>query len=272
MVKSVAGLSPVDYIVCAHKAIDQDEVVAQLRPAVDSRSTIVVIQNGVGNEEPFRRQFPHNSIISCVVGILHIQRITLANAQQTWVGAMQTSPGIVQHTKSEDLQIGLFPNPQVGDEIEQKRLATFAGLLRDGQTQFQVVENVQIQRWEKVVWNVAWNSLTTLTMVDTQTWLHSSDDARPFTRQLMQEVIDIARGCGVPLQDGLVDQQMEKIDAMPGIGSSMQTDCKCGRPMEIEVILGFPVKRARELGIKAPFLETLYVLLRAVDGRLRAAR
>lgn len=59
-----------DYIVCAHKAIDQDEVAVQLKPVVDpSRTTIVVIQNGVGNEEPFRKQFPQNSIITCVVSI-----------------------------------------------------------------------------------------------------------------------------------------------------------------------------------------------------------
>jgi ketopantoate reductase len=57
----------VDYIVCAHKAIDQDEVAAQLQPAVNKKTTIVVIQNGVGNEHPFRKQFPDNSIITCVV-------------------------------------------------------------------------------------------------------------------------------------------------------------------------------------------------------------
>ncbi|KAJ5508141.1 hypothetical protein N7527_010284 [Penicillium freii] len=256
VVKSVADIPPVDYIVCANKAIDQDEVVAKLQPAIDSKTTIVVIQNGVGNEEPFRKQFPENSIITCV----------------TWVGATQTSPGIVAHTKSEDMQIGLFPNPQVEPQVEQKRLETFADLLRNGKTRFQVLEDMQVQRWEKVVWNAAWNSLTTLTMVDTQSWLKSSEDAMPFTRQLMQEVINIARACGVPLKDGLIDQLMDKINAMPGIGSSMQTDCKSGRPMEIDVILGFPVRKSRELGIQAPYLETLYVLLRAVDGRLRAAR
>ncbi|KUM61545.1 hypothetical protein ACN42_g5588 [Penicillium freii] len=256
VVKSVADIPPVDYIVCANKAIDQDEVVAKLQPAIDSKTTIVVIQNGVGNEEPFRKQFPENSIITCV----------------TWVGATQTSPGIVAHTKSEDMQIGLFPNPQVETQVEQKRLETFADLLRNGKTRFQVLEDMQVQRWEKVVWNAAWNSLTTLTMVDTQSWLKSSEDAMPFTRQLMQEVINIARACGVPLKDGLIDQLMDKINAMPGIGSSMQTDCKSGRPMEIDVILGFPVRKSRELGIQAPYLETLYVLLWAVDGRLRAAR
>jgi 2-dehydropantoate 2-reductase len=169
------------------------------------------------------------------------------------------------------MQIGLFPNSQVDDKVERQRLGTFADLLQHGQTRFKILEDMQRQRWEKVVFNAAWNSLTTLTMVDTQTWLHSSDDAEPFTLQLMREVINIARGCGVPLTDDLIDQLMGKINAMPGIGSSMQTDCKNGRPMEIDVILGFPVRKARELGIPAPFLETLYVILRAIDGRLRAA-
>jgi ketopantoate reductase len=62
-----------DYVVCAHKAIDQDEVAAELVSVVEPiRTTIVLIQNGVGNEEPFRKQFPQNSIISCVVGYIQL--------------------------------------------------------------------------------------------------------------------------------------------------------------------------------------------------------
>lgn len=57
-----------DYIVCAHKAIHQDAVPADIEAAVDpARTTIVIIQNGVGNEEPFRESFPSTTIISCVV-------------------------------------------------------------------------------------------------------------------------------------------------------------------------------------------------------------
>ncbi|KAL4806633.1 FMN-dependent dehydrogenase-domain-containing protein [Aspergillus unguis] len=256
VVRTPAEVSAVDYIVCAHKAIDQDKVAASLAPAIDqNRTTIVIIQNGVGNEEAFRKEFPQTCILTCV----------------TWVGATQISSGIVKHTKAEDMQIGVFPNPHLNPSTEQSRLATFAALLKHGHTRFQILDDMQPQRWEKVVWNAAWNSLTTLTMVDTQTWLHSSADAEPFTRRVMLEVISIARGCGVPLKDELVDELMRKINAVPGIGSSMQTDCKSGRPMEIDVILGFPVRRARELGIQAPCLETLYVVLRAVDGRIRAA-
>lgn len=68
MVKTPADVSGTfDYVICANKAIDQDVVVSQLQPAVDEKTTIVIIQNGVGNEEPFRKGFPRCSIITCVV-------------------------------------------------------------------------------------------------------------------------------------------------------------------------------------------------------------
>ena len=57
-----------DIVVCAHKAIGQDKVPAILAPAVDEKTTLVIIQNGVGNEEPFRKAFPQTTIITCVVG------------------------------------------------------------------------------------------------------------------------------------------------------------------------------------------------------------
>lgn len=122
-----------------------------------------------------------------------------------------------------------------------------------------------------MVWNAAWNSLTTLTMVDTQSWLHSSSTATPVTRRLMREVIDVGRACGVPLEYTLIDALMDKILAMPGIGSSMQTDCRNGRPLEVDVILGFPAQKAKELGMDTPMLEMVHVLVRAVDLRLRGS-
>lgn len=171
--------------------------------------------------------------------------------------------------KSEDMQVGLFSNSQVDETKEHERLQLFASLLEEGGTVFQVVDNVQIQRWEKVVWNVAWNSITTLTMVDTQAWLASSSNATPMSRQLMAEVIDVAQKAGVPLKYELIDRLMDKILAMPGIGSSMQADAKNGRPLELEVILGTPVRKGRELGVSIPILETIYTLLVAIDQRLR---
>lgn len=68
VVKTTSELTrPFDYIFLAHKAIDQDTVASQLRSV--KAPTLVIIQNGVGNEEPFRRTHPNSSIITCVVSI-----------------------------------------------------------------------------------------------------------------------------------------------------------------------------------------------------------
>jgi 2-dehydropantoate 2-reductase len=162
----------------------------------------------------------------------------------------------------------LYHNPRRDNGEEQERLERFTALLRVGNTPFDVEEDMQLKRWEKVVWNVAWNSLTTLTLLDTQSWLKSSPGAMPMTRELMREVIEVARKCDVPLQYSLIDQLMNKILAMPGIGSSMQADFKAGRKMEVEVILGHPVRKAKELQVPIPVLDTLYTILIAVNNRL----
>ncbi len=168
--------------------------------------------------------------------------------------------------------MGLFPNAANDEALEKQRLDDFASLLTAGKTVFQVVPNIQVQRWEKVVWNAAWNSMTTLTLLDTHSWLYSSPDATPMTRRLMTEVIDVARRCDVPLEYDLIDRLVNKILAMPPIGSSMMVDFQNGRPMEVEIILGYPVRKGRELGVPTPTVETIYTILTAINKRLIEAK
>jgi 2-dehydropantoate 2-reductase len=48
--------------------------------------------------------------------------------------------------------------------------------------------------------------------------------------------------------------------------SSMQVDRQEGRPMEVEAILGEPLRRARAGGVSVPILESLYHAARVVDA------
>jgi 2-dehydropantoate 2-reductase len=219
---------------------------------VKDTTTFVIIQNGVGNEIPFHSLYPKNTIISCV----------------TWVGASQPQPGVIKHTTAEDMQIGLYQNADAEQALEVERLNRFADLLRQGETLFQIEDDIQRKRWEKVVWNAAWNPLTTLTMIDTKSWLDSSDEAHAVTKRLMREVINVAQRCGVPLEYKLVDELMAKVLTMGRIGSSMQQDAKAGRPLEVDVILGHPVDKAKEFGMDTPVLSTIFALTTAVNRRI----
>ncbi|KAL4925958.1 ketopantoate reductase family protein [Aspergillus undulatus] len=242
------------YIVCAHKAVDPTGAILPLDPVVSEDSTFVILQNGVGNEDPFRERWPGNTVISGVV----------------WVGASQPTPGIINHTESELTELGLFPNPSLPPSLEESRLATFTTLFTAGGTHFTVVPEIQPRRWEKVVWNVAWNAITTLTDQDVSAWLTSSPEAVPYTERLMGEVISVAEACGVQLKEGLAGELVERARGLGYLRTSMQGDREAGRVMEIEVILGVPVRKGRELGVATPLLEGLYVLLLAVNRKLAA--
>lgn len=79
----------------------------------------------------------------------------------------------------------------------------------------------------------------------------------------------MGRACGVDIKYELIDILISKAQSLPGIVSSMLTDARCGRQMEVEVIVGTPVRKARELGIDVPVLQTLYALLVAVNYRMQ---
>ncbi|RDW67582.1 2-dehydropantoate 2-reductase [Coleophoma cylindrospora] len=245
-----------DYVVCANKAINQDQLAENLRGVVGDGTTIVLIQNGVGNEEPFRHVFPRASILSCVA----------------WTGGVQTEPGVVHHTPSEHLYLGLYENEGVEESVEQHRQEVFAALLAYGKSPCTVWgrKEIQVQRWEKVIWNCAWNALTALTRLHTHAWLTSSPSALPMTRTLMSEVLSVAKASGLEMRDGLVDELIAKIQAMHSIGTSMLTDVEEGRRLELDVILGVPVRKGKELGVAMPVMEVVYTLIQAIDEGIKA--
>ncbi|KAK4503250.1 hypothetical protein PRZ48_006678 [Zasmidium cellare] len=248
-----------DFIVFAHKAINPSSIPPLFKTCVSDSTTFVIIQNGVGNEDPFRETFPDNSIISCV----------------TWTGAVQNTPGIIEHGKNEDMQIGLFPNPNIDEGVENQRLSTFAHLLTTGGTKFNLEENIQVKRWEKVIWNAAWNPLTTLTLTSVQSYLHTSPAALATAKTLMSEVLLIAQTLGIPLPSNLPEQLIQKVLDMPQeVYSSMYQDRKEGRALEKEVILGVPLRRAGELGLgeRVPVLRAIWSLVDAVDRGITGAK
>jgi 2-dehydropantoate 2-reductase len=250
---------PFDFIVCANKATDLDFTADQLAPVVDEeRTTIVLMQNGVGIEDPFRQRFPKCTILSGVV----------------WVGGIQESPGVIRQHLAEGTEIGLFPNPNTPSTKQRQSLDLFTSLLTGGGTPVDVRDSIQTSRWKKVIWNAAWNSLNSLTQVPTHTWLESSSFAMETTRRLMHEAIKVAKANGIPdVEESLVEELITKMQGLkPPVWTSMYGDVKAGRAMEVEVILGTIVKKGKEKGVAVPTLETVYSLLLAIDQRMAKER
>ncbi len=133
-------------MLCATKALlDATPSLSDLlRPIVSPTTSIVLLQNGVGAEIPLHESFPDNTIISAVV----------------WTGAKSVEGGVEQFNE-EGLTIGVDyrdgGNTKVKEE-EDGRLRELTGWLEKGGGSCNVTEDIQSQRWIKVIWWVLLHS------------------------------------------------------------------------------------------------------------------
>ena len=88
----------------------------------------------------------------------------------------------------------------------------------------------------------------------------------------MREVVAVARACGVPLGFDLVDTLLTRIGGMPGLWSSMHTDMVRGNALEVDVIVGAPVRKAAEHQVDVPTLRAVYAMTVAVNQRITSGR
>lgn len=125
---------PFDYILVTLKALpDVYDVAEIIAPAVTENTTIVLIQNGLGVEEPITNRFPNNPIVSIVA----------------YIGTSQNDPGKITMVGRESLLIGKYLSAKTDSD---KQRAAFIELLKKGDVEVQVVEDVECVRWQKLFW------------------------------------------------------------------------------------------------------------------------
>lgn len=82
----------------------------------------------------------------------------------------------------------------------------------------------------------------------------------------MREVEAVAKAKGLTIPDGTVERLIKECtDVKTGLPSSMMADNFAGRPMEVEVILGTPVREGKRLGVPVPTLTAIYTVVKALD-------
>ena len=64
------------------------------------------------------------------------------------------------------------------------------------------------------------------------------------------------------MPDGIVEQSMVKAEGFPSeTRTSMQLDFQHGRPTEVETMIGYAVRKGRELGVPLPHHDEVYSAL-----------
>ncbi|KXJ89704.1 ketopantoate reductase PanE/ApbA-domain-containing protein [Microdochium bolleyi] len=263
-----------DYIIVTTKALpDRTDDAAMIAPLVAPKSCVILIQNGVGVEEPYRQRFPTNPIISAV----------------TIVSAEQIKQGTIRQNRWTRMSLGPYAHGLSktsgggpGDENDSAKLldrATMAmnsltewwtklGGIRDIEPHTEM--ELQTIRWHKLCINAAFNPTAVLSGGRGNADIVTDPELREHIAGIMQEVWDAApKVLGRPFDGKEVATPARIIksnERNKGSKPSMLLDWEAGRPMELEVILGNPVRIARAAGVAMPRLQSVYAIMKSMQS------
>jgi 2-dehydropantoate 2-reductase len=231
-----------DLVIVTLKTTANDQFQPLITPLIKDDTSILTLQNGLGNEERLAELFGARRILGGMAFVC-INRI---------------EPGVVHHIAEGTITLGEFK------ATAGQRAREIAAMFQQSQIPCRVLDDLRYGRWEKLVWNIPFNGLSAV-LNQTTDLLLASPEGEALVRSLMQEVIAGARAVGADLPSSLIDAKIQQTRGMGAYKTSMHLDMLSGRAMEVEAIFGCPVKVARQAGAAVPRLETLYQMLRLRD-------
>ena len=236
-----------DYVFLTAKALPELDSAGLIAPAIRSpRTAIVLIQNGIGIEEPVAEAFPRNELLSSIA----------------YIGATRIAPGVVQQKGAHQLTFGRYGG---GDSAAGRRLAElFAGVPG---VQAGFVSDIACYRWRKLLWNLPFNPVSVLGGGLTTAEMCDGGPVETLCRELMEEVRSVAAACGVELAESLIPENLEFTRNFPPYKTSMLVDYEAGRPLETEAILGNVCRLAELRNVPAPRMQACYALLTALTRK-----
>jgi 2-dehydropantoate 2-reductase len=243
---SPAEIGPCDLVILAIKATSNDELKTLLPPLLGPETVVLTLQNGLGVEEPVAEIVGPGRVLGAIC----------------YIGCMRTAAGVVDCSFPGLMTIGKFGKPA------GERTQAVATLWRRAGVKCEAQNNLEAQRWHKLVWNVPFNGLAIVGGGITTDVLLADEGLRTLARRLMEEIVEAAAKFGHEIPRSFVDLQFERTAKMGPYRPSSLIDFLEGRAVELEEIWGEPVRRAKSVGVPVPRLEMLYWLIK----RMLAAR
>jgi 2-dehydropantoate 2-reductase len=185
------------------------------------------------------RAIPTERIVGCVIHL----------------AASTPEPGLISHNMGARLILG-----EPGGE-NTARTRRIADALAAAGFEIVVSNTIEKEFWVKLLGNVSFNPVSALT-ASTADRLIESQEVKSYMVEIMREVLAIGRAVGV---DADIDPEA-RIDMARALGpfkTSMLQDLEAGKRLEIDGLLAGTLEIARKAGVRAPFTESLFGLIRA---------
>jgi 2-dehydropantoate 2-reductase len=244
---NVQAIGPSDLVIIGLKTTSNDLFEDLLTPVVSPGTVLLTLQNGLGNEELLDQIFPENGIIGGTA----------------FLCANRVEPGHVSHTRYGSIKIGSF------ERVQKAYLAGAKEMFERSGVSCEVVEDIDRMKWEKLVWNCAFNVLSVVSGGRGVREILKDTDLRGTCREIMDEIIGGAHALGVEIPRSFTDKMIKASETMGDYQTSMTLDYKKGQPMELVAMVGIPLQRIYRAGGKAPVLKKMFEKIRKIKPAVR---
>ena len=232
---------PCDVVLFAVKAYAIEAAAMPLKPLVGAGSTVISVLNGVD----------HQDRIGAVLG------------QQNVIGGLAlvsgviTAPGVIRYTSPMSaLRFG------EADGSMSARALAFRDACIAAEFNAEVLADIRRAQWEKFVGLATNAALTSLFRLPAG-YLYNDPEIAALARRAFAEVAAVGRASGIALADDSADRALAIHQSFPKtMYASMYHDLAKGKPMELDSLSGYIVRRGRALGVPTPVHEMAYLALK----------
>lgn len=218
-------MPPCDVVLVCLKTTNNHLLKDLLPPLLHKDTLVVLVQNGLGIEKELAADFPEQPIAGGMA----------------FICSSKLGDGHIAHFDYGNIRIGLFQGQS------HKLLEQMSADFKPAGIKIEIVPDLNVSRWQKLVWNIPYNGMTVALNTTTDKMMQQPD-ARKLIWDLMMEVIEASCACGAGLTEEFAHKMMLMTDKMTPYAPSMKLDFDSRRTMEIQAIYRNPINTALDAG------------------------
>ena len=238
-----------DVVVVSIKTTQNHILTQILPPLVKDDSIVLVLQNGLGIETEIAQIVSNVNIIGGLC----------------FLCSNKIAPGHIHHLDYGKITLGEYATNYNAVGITERMKAIFQDFENAG-IEIELTEDLLLGRWKKLMWNIPYNGLSVILDATTDE-IMADMYTRTLVEQLMKEVQLGAKSTGRIIPDSFIQTMLDYTVKMKPYRTSMKIDFDENRPLEVEAIVGKPLRIAAEHDVSLPLIRCLYQQLKFLDNR-----
>lgn len=252
VVSSATDLELADFVIVAVKATANGSVLPMIKQTLKPAGAVLLIQNGINAEPEYAAALDAGQ---SVIGGIAV------------IAAERTEPNIVQHYSLGALTIGRY-EPDYALASDDDQTNQLAEVLDAAGVPTHIAGSLLSARWQKLLWNGSFNPVSVLANMNSK---EMTDDpsTTALCKRLMTEYLAAANADGCDdLTPVDLDFMFQSSVHMDPYYPSMKVDFDNGRLMEVDAIVGEPLKRAAATGSPMPSTQVVFELMSALNRQI----